>query len=240
MRRLIFAICVLAVLKFGGGPLNAQWNSAVAKVHGRVLDDQGNPVQGARISVFALDLSGSVPTPPEPYTDKEGRYKLLLPAYPGRTRFCAVKEGDGYPDKQGLLFQSAEDDMPIVSLVPGQDLEINLRLGPAYGILEGVVIDAESKLPVPTARITLRRKDVDAMYSSSIKEDSTFVFALPPSPIEISVSAPGYQTWRYKTSANSVDRIVVHPHEHKKLVIEVTPNKTKTPQPPRRDSLPDK
>jgi hypothetical protein len=45
------------------------------------------------------------------------------------------------------------------------------------------------------------------MYSSYLKPDGSFEYALPPRPILVEFSAPGHKPWRLidqKTSGNSV------------------------------------
>jgi hypothetical protein len=193
-----------------------------ATITGRVLDSDGRPVPGAKISVFPMDVAVTGGMPRQPITDEEGRYRLVSPAFPGKTRLCAVKESAGYPDTQGLLFTSGGDSMPEVSLVPGGHLEnVDIRLGPPDGILEGSVIDAETRAPVPKARITLHRRDPESMHSTSLPKDGHFLFALPPAPIEIAVVAPGYTPWKYKDAQSGVENLVLTNSDHRVITVEL-------------------
>ena len=170
-----------------------------ATVTGRVLDQDGRPVVGARIKVFPLDVAIGGPVPEPPLTDSEGRYHLSTPAYQGRTRLCAIKESAGYPDTNGLLFSSVDDNMPEVSLTPGAMLEtINIRLGPPDGVVEVAVLDLTTGKPVSKARLVLRRTEPSAFYSATIPEEGHVTLALPNVPIYVSVQAPGYLQWVYK------------------------------------------
>jgi hypothetical protein len=195
-----------------------------ATVRGRVLDSGGRPVTGAKISAFPMDAAVSGGMPRQPVTDQEGRYRLTLPAYPGRTRLCAVKESAGYPDTQGLLFASETDSMPEVSLPADGYLEnIDIHLGPPDGVLEGSVVDAITGSPISNARITLHRDTPESMYSTSLPADGHFLLALPPAPIEASVEAPGYRSWRYKDPKTQSNGLVLQSSEDRRITIGLTP-----------------
>jgi len=194
-----------------------------ATVSGRVLDSEGRAVTGARISAFPLDAAVSGGMPRQPVTDREGRYRFTLPAYPGRTRLCAVKESAGYPDTQGLLFASETDSMPEVSLPPdGYVEDIDIRLGRPDGVLEGSVVDAITGSPISNARITLHRNTPESMYFTSLPPDGHVLLALPPVPIEVAVEAPGYRTWRYQDPKNQSNALVLESSENRRIMIGLT------------------
>jgi len=218
-----FVTLLMTPLTLAQGPSNEiprDW----ATVTGHVLDSDGKPVAGATISALPMDVGLSGGTPRRPVTDQDGSYHYSLPAYPGKTRLCAIKEKAGYPDTQGLLFASPGDNMPEVSLTPGGHLDnVDIRLGPPDGILEGFIADAVSGAKVPNARITLHRSEPESMYSTSLGPDGHFLFALPPSPMDVSIEAPGYKPWRYKDSITGLYKIVVLNDEHRDIRIELVP-----------------
>lgn len=191
-----------------------------AVIEGRVLDFENHPLPGARISIFPMDVafSGGLPSAT---TDRDGKYRLSSPPFVGRTRLCAVKESQGYPDTQDLLFVSGKESMPEVNLTPGSHLyDVNIHLGPPNGIVEGSVIDAASGSSVAKARITLHRNTPESMYSTSIPDDGHFVFALPPAPIEITVTAPGYAPWKYRDPSGA-NALMIAESAHKIITVDL-------------------
>lgn len=215
-----FVVCVLCWSVSAGAQGRESW----ATVKGRVIDSEGQPVANSRISIFPMDTATSGPPPPSATTDYDGRYSVSLPPYQGRTRLCAVKESAGYPDTQGLVFTSGNDNMPIVELVPNGIFEnVDIRLGPPGGILKGTVVDAETGRPLWQARITLRRTDrPEAIYSTSLPPDAHFLFALPPVPIEVTAAAPLYAPWTYKDTITGATSLVLQAAEHQTLTIRLT------------------
>jgi hypothetical protein len=114
--------------------------------------------------------------------------------------------------------------MPEVYLTPDGHLEdVDIRLGPPDGILEGFVVDNGTGASVPKARITLHRADREAMYSTSLPPDGHFLFALPPAPIEITVTAPGYLIWKYKDPRSGATKLVLDTLDRRTITVELTP-----------------
>jgi hypothetical protein len=221
MRLLTVMSLLLGLVPLMQSQAPADW----ATVTGRVLDSDGRPVAGARISIFPKDVGLSGGMPRQPITNQDGAYRLVSPAYPGRTRLCAVKESAGYPNAQYSLFVSSTDGkMPEVSLTPGGHLEnIDIHLGPPDGIIEGFVVDAGTRAPISKARITLHRSDRESISSSTLPPDGHFSYALPPVLIEITVEAPGYLRWTYRDLATRANGIVLSTSDHKKITVELKP-----------------
>jgi len=215
----IIALCLLAAA-YGEDP-----NSS-ATISGRVLDFESHSVAGAKISVFPMDVGTSGPMP-SATTDLDGRYSLILPPYPGRTRLCAIKESAGYPNTQSTMFVSGKDSRPIVSLTPGAHFDnVDIHLGPPDGIVEGVVVDKDTGVPLWQARITLHRTDMtNGIYSSTLPQDARFLFALPPVPVEITVVAPQHIPWSYADPQTGANSLVLQSSEHRTLTIKLSGTK---------------
>jgi 5-hydroxyisourate hydrolase-like protein (transthyretin family) len=201
---------------------DSQWNVTVT---GRVVDAQGKPVAGAKIEVFPLEVGISGPLP-SAITDKNGEYRFVSPAF-GKTRLCAVKEEAGYPNTQGLLFVSGKDSRPVVNLTSTTKLEdVNIVLGEPDGIAGGTIMDATTGTPISNARVTLRRLDgVSAIYSTSLPKNGQFLFALPPVPISMTVTAPGYEVWQYKDPHTFASGLVLKNSEHQTMNVELKATK---------------
>lgn len=225
MSKVRFAIASIALLLFAGSTeILGQAPTSSATLTGRVFESDGSPLPGAKISVFPMDVAISGAMPSGAITDEKGEYKLMIPAYPGRVRLCAVKESAGYPDTQGLLFASGKESMPEVKLSPGDDLSgVDIHLGPPDGVLEGSVVDSRTQVPVRGARINLHRNNPESMYSGTLPPDGHFRFALPPAPIEISVTAPGFLPWRYKDTDNGGNELVLRTSERRTVTVELKP-----------------
>jgi len=201
--------------------IHAQNSDAPAVVIGRVLDYRGQPVAGARISM--LPESGFSGVLPSADTNDDGRYRLVSPPC-GLVWLVAVKESAGYPDINSLLFAPEVNTRPKVLLAPGSQIEQDIHLGHPFGVMEGSTVDAKTGAVVSTARILMRRDKPESMYSETIR-DGHFLYALPPVPIDISITAPGFLPWRYKDAQNGSSKLVLQTDEHRKMKIELIAEK---------------
>jgi hypothetical protein len=225
MKRRLTYLNILVALIVNSSQVFGQAAAERAAVSGRVFEADGHPLANAKISAFPMDVAISGSLPGMAITDEQGRYELVLPAYPGRTRLGAIKESAGYPDTQGLLFASGKESMPVVTLQPGVRLEgVDIHLGAPDGVLEGLVIDSRTRAPVSRARITLHRDQPDSMYSGSLPADGSFRFALPAVRIDITVTAPGYASWKYKDPQSGATGLVLGSGELRTMTVELKPN----------------
>lgn len=220
-RSLVF----LAVITLANIWVRGQVPQGWAVVTGQVLDAQGKPVIGATLSLFpAGAFEGGLPYA---VTDVDGRYRLVSLPY-GKAWLCAVKPSAGYPDTNLLLFAPDVDDRPEILLAPNAILTQDIHLAPPVGVLEAQVIDAVTREAVPNGRIAMRRAKPQAIHSENIPNDGRFLYALPPAPIEISITAPGYRPWRY-ADKNGQKALVLNSSDHRKLTIELIPETTSKP-----------
>lgn len=215
------SLIVLALVALVNVWVRGQVPQGWAVVSGQVLDAQGKPVADAHISLFpAGAFQGSLPYAA---TDVDGRYQLISPPF-GKAWLCAVKPSAGYPDTNMLLFAPEVDDRPEIFLAPNAVLTQDIHLAPPLGILEAQVIDAATKRIVSNGHIAMRRQKPEAIHSENIPKDGHFLYALPPAPIEIFITAPGYRQWKY-ADKNGQNALVLDNSEHRRLTIELIPEK---------------
>ena len=152
------------------------FGQTLGTIKGHVTDQQGRKMPGLTVYAmpYATGFRGHLVSA---VTDKDGAFEIRSSVV-GQLQVIAYKDDAGYPNVSGVLF--------------------TIVLPPPDGILSGKVRDSITGEAVPQARITLRwAESPDVMYSSYLKSDGSFMFALPPRPITIELSAEGRQPWHY-------------------------------------------
>ncbi len=147
-------------------------------VRGRVLDEAGAPIEGARVSVGAggAALPGTV-------TDGAGQFAFALA--PGRYRVTASAEGRGTA--------SAET----VAASGGAQPAIDLRLSRADASLEGMLRDAAGR-PLARARLIVRPAGTGALADPPVATATADVGGhfriggLPAGELRVEVQHPDY------------------------------------------------
>jgi hypothetical protein len=77
---------------------------------------------------------------------------------------------------------------------------------------------------VDQARITLNWVEKpEVMYSSYLKSDGMFLFALPLRPIAIEKTAPGFKAWHYGSGKNDQGFAFLRPGNNIKIDINLQP-----------------
>ena len=83
------------------------------------------------------------------------------------------------------------------------------------------------RTPLAKVIAVLRRHNPEAFYSKTISRDGHFLYALPAVPIEINVSAPGYQPWRYRDPTSGTENLTLSSSDHRVMTIELVPLRSK-------------
>jgi hypothetical protein len=227
-------LCVFGLLGMGSafyatGPIYRSAQSIAVGcgvIEGRVVDEIGHPVAGAKVSSMINDR------PPRgrlfsTLTDKEGRFELTC-AQPGRNMVYVSKEDEYYPDTFMSPFVDAKL-IPVVNVVErGITKGVEVHLPPKGGKLVAEVIDAATQQPVDGARLTLCKAD-NPNKCYTINDSSPtgqFRQLVPSMPVTIKVSAPGYEDWWYKENdSRNAAKLLVAPGAIKSISILLTPNK---------------
>jgi len=225
--RCSLATVVLACVFLIGGPFGPQASAQrYGTIEGRVLDEHGQPLSGARVYPFPQDH----PPPGIPltaYTAQDGTFRLD-PVTPGPYQVCALKEEDGYPNANAT-FYDADFPYPEVTVRDGEVIrDVTIRLGPKAGRLVGTVVDSATGKPIRNASITFyEARSTQEYLSTGLIWPKLDFNALAPStkPFRIRVSAPGYQNWFYGGDGSEADAkpLRMTPGERKDLTIQLRP-----------------
>jgi hypothetical protein len=157
-------------------------------VRGRVVDQTGAPIEGARVSAGAGGLPAAV-------TDAAGQFTLSLA--PGRYRVTASAEGWGTASADTMA--AAGGAQPIVEL----------RLARADGTIEGLVRDDAGR-PLAHARLAARPVGSPPVATTTTDAGGHFRLArLPGGELRIEVAHPDYPQVSAPATAGQFATIVV-------------------------------
>ena len=175
-----------------------------ATVSGTVTDSTGSESAHALVQAMLRTKSesgGIVGDHPNPWieADDHGRFRINLP--PGRYKFLAKNEIDGYPDPIFLLNSDEKATFPEVTVSQKHLSGVRVTLGRRGGVLEGELIDQRSREPIPRCKIMIRdARNPDAYVEVFADQAGRFRFAIPSKPVLISATAPGYKTTKIAKS----------------------------------------
>jgi hypothetical protein len=173
-----------------------------ATVSGTVADSTGSESAHALVQAMRRvksESSGTVGDHPNPWiqTDSHGRFRINLP--PGRYKFLAKNEIDGYPDPIFLLNSDKTATFPEVTVSKKDISDVRVTLGKRGGVLEGELVDQQSREPVPRGKITIGdARNVDVYVEVFADHAGHFRFAVPGKPILVSATAHGYKTTKFE------------------------------------------
>jgi len=193
------AIAFALVLSTASGAVGLE-----ATVSGTVTDSTGSESAHALVQAMLRTKSesgGIVGDHPNPWieADDHGRFRINLP--PGRYKFLAKNEIDGYPDPIFLLNSDETATFPEVTVSQKHLSGVRVTLGRRGGVLEGELIDQRSREPIPRCKIMIRdARNPDAYVEVFADQAGRFRFAIPSKPGLISATAPGYKTTKIAKS----------------------------------------
>ena len=172
--------------------------SQLGAIEGRVLDGDGKPLSGATVTASPANLPAAGASSITFYvarTDSDGKFYISDVA-PGSYKLSAAKEDEGYPRSSIPLFVSGPNATQTVTVQPQRiTVGVTIQLGPKAGRLAGKIVDAETGQPIPDAEIMIVRADNTSNYhiTGPNRPGGDFQILVPPVPLLIKVTAPGYQ-----------------------------------------------
>lgn len=186
-------------------------------VKGRVLDATNHLVADVKVYSLILDR----PPRGREYsttTDAQGQFTLTC-AELGKNSIYVAKEDDGYPDTFLTPFIDPKS-ITVVDVKNQSPARVDVRLPAKAGRLTARVMDAITKRPIEGAVLILCRADSphDCHQMNANQTPVGFSQLIPPVPITIKASAPGYADLYY---------LGVEARGHAS-VIRIAPNTTKT------------
>jgi hypothetical protein len=164
-----------------------------ATVEGVVSDSSGNPISGAKVNIAnPYGASGGVIR--YVMTDSDGRFSMKS-VKAGKYDVYAQKPTSGYGDPEFAFYSIGRPPSPQVDIkAADKSVNVIVNLGEPGGILKAAVVDEETGEPVTTARYRLSLMQKPNTYlSSSVTVEGTIDTPVPPLPLDIAVTALGYE-----------------------------------------------
>lgn len=202
-------VIFLAVLSLAGigliragspQPVAQNDNAQVGAIEGRVLDSNGQPINGAIVLADRPDVL--LRPMPRAWTNENGEF-VINGLTPGSYVLHSAKEADGYPRTEFNFYDTGESFESEVSVSEHQPApKVVIQRGPKAATLTGLVVDASTNQPLEHAAITVRRAGQPerflrtGLYQREIK--GGFRLLVPSQPFSLQVSAPGYEDWYYR------------------------------------------
>ncbi|PYY13929.1 MAG: hypothetical protein DMG61_11675 [Acidobacteria bacterium] len=184
------SLFLILVCSLASVTLASNVKPSVGTISGTVIDEAGQPVELALVSVELLDNRPRGTPVRYVETNKAGHYEiqgLVL----GPHKIFAKKETAGYPDTSFAFY--SEHKFSTVNLTQqNSSAVVNIRLGPKAGTLRLKLVDAVTG-KLPSGTVTLRRAAHPEMFFSTSTDKPVLVPAL--TDVDLSISAPGYATW---------------------------------------------
>ncbi|MFI5090505.1 MAG: carboxypeptidase-like regulatory domain-containing protein [Terriglobales bacterium] len=191
----VFSILALTCLSQTG--TNASGQHLVA---GRVVDTSGAEAANAlvwanrRERADTAGPTGIVSSGPSGWVKVDSRGGFSLRLSDGRYKIMAKDEANGYPDPIASLNRDPGARFPIV-VVAGSDVsDVLVVLGAKGGHLEDLLLDRETRDPIPGGKIRVQdARDANAYVEVFSDGAGHFHLTVPNKPVQISATAPGYR-----------------------------------------------
>lgn len=204
-------------------------------INGTVVNEKGQPVGAATVSIDPLDGGPRSAPVREVQTESNGRFSMDDLKF-GTYKLFAMKESAGYPNTAFAFYSN--NIFSTATLTPTTPvIDVVLKVGPPAGVFTGYVTDAVTHQPVRAA--FLLRRVADPGNWISLSQQPHFRVLLPAlTPISVEVFAPGYRTYYYAGAADALNRppLKLDSGEEKKNDFQLEPEGSKKSGPTERSS----
>jgi hypothetical protein len=184
-------------------PIGRSFAQCRGSIDGRVVDERGNPVAGALVSLSAHGQPISHKAVKFSRTESDGSFHATLDLEgPGSYWVLAKKEEDGHPDTRMAFYNDLEPQLVVVDC-GGVVSGVVVELGPkAAHITRISVIDVDTGKAIENATITMRRSFSPVRKSpSDVLSISTSAVLMAPSPSYLGLAVPANVDITYQITA---------------------------------------
>ncbi len=219
----LIAIAALCVATIGQ---STPRTAAPYSIAGYVLDVEENFVLDAEVHAALVDRSGFESTA---YTDWRG-FTLKNPG-PGIYRMYASKGNEGYSSISRALWDLNPEAIPQVTLDEQSHSQfVVIPLVPRAAKLVVRIVSKEAGQQVEKAQLVLHRQDKLNYSHTTVPnqgEKGEFNLLVPPLPLCLEASAPGFESSYYKVdgSKERCNGLRLAPGEVKEVTITLQPSK---------------
>ena len=174
-------------------PAAGQSDDRSGTIRGTVLNENGEPVAGARVDARFFGKSVGMVVPMA-QTGKDGRF-LIAHLQMDEYSVSARKEEEGYPDMHWAFYSQGMPEHRVTLTPDAPEGETTIVLGPKAGMLTGQIVDAATGQPLPAGISMWRIGDPEHGMGSSLP--SEYRVPIPSNvPVGVSIQLNGYETWR--------------------------------------------
>lgn len=195
-------------------------------VQATVLDANELPVPDALVEALPQGVGLASPVA-HCRTDERGMCAFAL-RQAGQYALLASKEQDGYAKPYPFYRGVDAEPLPVAEISASHPSEtVTMHLGRRAGVVLGTVKDAVTGKPL-NATVEFRWVHEAAnFWSGGVPADGSFRFLTPAdAPLTMTVSADGYESWRYALGRGELKgAIVLKPGEELTLEIRLWPKK---------------
>jgi len=192
-------------------------------IHGHVVDPQGKPVVGARVS-WVRSKEGEVEihrSAAFAESDGQGKFSIGGLSLGVTYKLYASKEEAFYPDMSFPFFNPLDQSSTAVASAD-DGFDATVSLGPQAGRLSWEVTNTNGDTVSPN--ISFKRPDYGESFLGGFPSKDDFLMPAD-TDISFSVSAKQYQTWYYPgvTDEKLSTPLRLKPGEEKTLKIQLQP-----------------